>query len=270
MLYRCKIMLNPWAIYLLAVVISLIIVLIAPDKHQRLSETLAASILALAPLINSTIREREAPTLVTVKGFGLRWRILVLYGTLMVFVSLQVLGIITGAIIGEVSAVMYLSTPEAAELVPSVIVVVGLFWGCPFLFICGRWMGRRSMLQLSKSKGIFGVVAATVLAAVLSNILDFLAKALTAHTGTLPGITYRMQELRSEIPYYILIPIVLVVLAFATLPALFGYWRGRRQIIGAYMGYLLHKAPENTRETIVELAYEETMQERNPKMSTAQ
>ena len=261
-------MLNPWVIYLIAVVINFFIVLILWEKHQALTGMLVTSILGLVPLINSTIKERKASTLVSVKGFGLRWRILVMFGTLMVFVSFQLVGIITGAIVGLVSAVKNMSTPEAAELASVVIVVVVLFWGCPLLFLCGRWMGRRSMPQLSISKGIFGVFAATALAGVLSNALDFLATTLTADTGTMPGITYRMQELRSEIPIYILMPIVLVVLVLITLPALFGYWRGRRQIIGAYMGYLLHKAPDKTRKTIVDLAYEETMQNRTPKGKT--
>ena len=258
-------MLNPWAIHVSAVVICLVIVRIAWDKHQGLTTLLVSSILGLGPLINSTIRERKGPTLVNVKGFGLRWRILVLYGTLMVFVSLQLVGVVTGSILGLISAVMNLPIEKAAELTPLVILVVIILWGIPLFFTCGRWMGRRSMLQLSISRGIFGVFAATGLAIALTRIVDLLANTLMTGTETMPGVTYRMQEIRSEIPYFLFIPIVLVVTALATLPALLGYWRGRRQIIGAYMGYLLHKAPEETRKSIVDLAYEETLQERNPK-----
>lgn len=260
-------MLNPLVVYLFAVVIGFAIAFFTWDKDPSLAGLLFTAIIALVPIVNSKIKERIAPTLLSVKGFSLRWRNLVFYGAVIMFLSIQVVGIITGVIVASVGAVGGVS-PETG-LVRLISLVTLAFWGFPLFLICGRWMGRRSMLQLSIPKGIFGVIAASVLAPVASEILDLLTVAIVADTSISPGMRSSIEQFASK-PLIVRVLDASIVSVFSILFSLFGYWRGRRQIIGAYMGYLLRKAPGKVRQTIVDLAYEETMQERNPQTSTVQ
>jgi hypothetical protein len=40
-------------------------------------------------------------------------------------------------------------------------------------------------------------------------------------------------------------------------PGLIGYWRGQRQRLSKYLDYLLSVLPQQTRDTVVDLAFEE-------------
>ena len=43
----------------------------------------------------------------------------------------------------------------------------------------------------------------------------------------------------------------------AIVPGLIGYWRGKRQSLSKYLHYLLSVLPPQTRDTVVELAFDE-------------
>jgi hypothetical protein len=54
-----------------------------------------------------------------------------------------------------------------------------------------------------------------------------------------------------------LLVLVFVQFAFILVPGLLGFWRGRRERTSKYMVYLLSALPEETQNSLVDLAFEE-------------
>jgi hypothetical protein len=51
-------------------------------------------------------------------------------------------------------------------------------------------------------------------------------------------------------------------IAILFLSGCWGYWRGRRQRLAVYLAYLLGRVSTDTRETIVQLAFQEASRDR--------
>ena len=50
---------------------------------------------------------------------------------------------------------------------------------------------------------------------------------------------------------------IIIISLIVIVPGLIGYWRGKRQSLSKYLYYLLSVLPPQTRDTVVELAFEE-------------
>lgn len=231
-----------WVVFLSVVVANIVLVKFFWEGHPEIVMMIAPAIFGLVPLINKWIKERQPPRLLTVQEFGLQWPVLFLYGIVMIFVSLQFIGFIAVF----VSGLLANSREQLIIAIGILSFVVFLFWGYPLFFISGRWMGRRSMLRLSIYKGMFGVLVTSILAVLVSVVLGLIT------IWYLPN--HPLQSLPS-VPFFEYAFFLVLIL----LPSLYGYWRGRRQIVGAYMGYLLNKTPDDIRNSIFDLAYEEVV-----------
>ncbi len=243
-----------WKTFLAAVVVNGVVVGLSWRDYPQLVMMIAPAVFAGVPLVNTWIEERGHPTPISVQGFGLQWRSLVLFGALMMFISVQLTGLVslllTSRILEFTLGMFLLQIPfeqfselEAGARQAALGAAAGpvlVLWGCPLFFVVGRWMGRRSMLSVPTARRVLGVVYATAISVAAST-----AASLFTLTGA-PELSYLAVLLSS-----------LATLLLVLVPALCGHWRGRRQVLGAYMGFLLTKVQESTRDIIVELAYEE-------------
>ena len=59
------------------------------------------------------------------------------------------------------------------------------------------------------------------------------------------------------------VPNVSLTLLLTALPSIYGYWRVRRRIVGAYMGYLLNRTTDTIRGEIFDLAFEEVAKQQS-------
>lgn len=238
-----------WKTFLAAVVVNGVVVGLFWRDHPQFVMMIAPAVFAGVPLVNTWIEERANPTPVSVQGFGLHWRALVLFGALMMFISIQLTGLVSLLLtsrILEFTLGMFLEQipiyrvgefeAEAWQVTFGITLeLVLLLWGCPLFFLVGRWMGRRSMVNVPTARRVLGVVYASAISVAATTMASLLASG-----GNMAGLSVSV----------VVLPLVLV-------PALCGYWRGRRQVLGAYMGFLLTKVPESTRDIIVGLAYDE-------------
>ena len=260
-----------WKTFFVAVVVNGIVVGLCWQRFPQLVMMIAPAVFASVPLINTWMEERRSPTPVSVQGFGLHERSLVLFGAIMMFVSVQftvfVSQLISRRILQYTLGIFLLRMPvdeqfsarfsgletgaqqaqQAALAVATELVLV--LWGCPLFFLVGRWMGRRSMAHVPMARRVLAVVCASAISVVASTMV-----ALLTLSGAL-GVEYRATQ--EALSYMDVLSSGTVVLLFVFVPALCGYWRGRRQVLGAYMGFLLTKVPQGTRDIIVELAYQE-------------
>ena len=259
-----------WKTFFVAVVVNGVVVGLFWRDHLQLVLMITPAVFAGLPLVNTWIEERGNPTPVSVQGFGLQWRSLVLFGALMMFISVQLTGLVSlllASRILEFTLGMFLlqmpidrfseleaGARQAALGVTSELVLV--LWGCPLFFLIGRWMGRRSMVRVPTARRVLGVVYASAISVAVSSTAPLLAL-----TGIL-GAEAPSRIAPEELSYMTVLSSSLVILLLVLVPALCGHWRGRRQVLGAYMVFLLTKVPESTRDVIVGLAYEEVT---NPK-----
>jgi hypothetical protein len=152
----------------------------------------------------------------------------------MVFAAMQFASGIGGL------AVLMLEIPH--EKLPMAIGGATFFIVFPTVFFVGRWVGRRGI-----ANGLMAVFLIGLVARIGASLLDVAVLSrdeLTLFFGD--GFTA--------------LPIVgqmaSGVVLFFVLGAL-GYWRGRRQRLGSYLGYLLVNVPDASRHAIVDLAFEE-------------
>ena len=232
-------MLRRYVVFLSALLVNIVVIKVLWDTRRDLVTLIVPTVFALIPLVNSSFKERSATTLVPAKEYGLRLRFLVPYGICMIFSSIE--------FVGFVSAIVSLTVQELTIRLKEITLVASILFlplGYPWLYMSGRWMGRRSMLNMRTLVGMLGVVASSVLAVCLVLAFGEIAqRSSNIDTGLKISFVYQF----------------LSTLVLTLLPALYGYWRGRRQIVGAYMGYLLNKAPDTTRDAIFDLAYEEVV-----------
>lgn len=204
----------------------------------------------LIPLIILWHRERRA-TVKTFDEFGWRWRLVIIYGTLLAFVSLQLASAVGGVLIGLLMVTplrMFLLVQGLQELL---VTAALLLWGVPLLYVSGRLVGRRAASDMSIYSGVFSVAAASVCAILVSVVFN----RVLAGPAFFGQIQDALRETGSYYTYLLLS--VLVGLSMVLLPSLCGYARGRRQGVGAYMNYVLNKVPLDSREVIVSIAHQE-------------
>ena len=121
----------------------------------------------------------------------------------------------------------------------------------PFPYFRGipRSSVYRSILSKDGASGKVGVVQSMLGGMVSAFIAFYLAIALSLLLNVITGVEFEMPT--SEISV-VVIWLCVISAGIVTL-CLYGYWRGRRQTLGAYMQYVLRKVTPSARDAIVEL-----------------
>jgi hypothetical protein len=171
------------------------------------------------------------------RGFQIAWPLMVVYGT----VALSFVGQAAAGIAGIVLAQAMLFEGEIA---PKAAVATGLFGTIATIFaayLVGRWIGARTSR--------FGIVAMLLIApltAVAAVGMDVLLATVFTGVADLGRLAFSGIPMRITFISFIII-----------VPGLIGYWRGQRQRLSKYLDYLLSVLPQPTRDTVVDLAFEE-------------
>jgi hypothetical protein len=182
------------------------------------------------------------------KGFAIWWPLTIAYGTLIVFAVAEFVGGLTGLLAGALSAALTAETniEALASKMPNVVAILGLFIAAPIQalsgYMFGRWVGMRG-----DRYGIVVVLVFAGLGAMLMRGLDYAFS---------PKSHYQIFFGRTKAIQFILLQTV-VTFALFSLPGLLGYWRGRKYRPFKYMQYLLGVLPNDTREVLVDIAFEE-------------
>jgi hypothetical protein len=162
-------------------------------------------------------------------GFGLSQQRLILYGTLILFATMNLVSGFAGVLIG-MSGYKF---EESGAIVKGLAAIIVF----PTAFLVGRWIGRRSV-----SRGLVTVFLVAACARVATTLLD-LALASSDEIIAFTGMAIWQQ--------------IVIGVVFLFLFGSWGYWRGKRQRLAAYLTYLLGRVSADTREAIVDLAFAE-------------
>ena len=211
---------------------------------ETIASSMASTILGGVPYIRESLdkllaareHSQEIPVL-SLGRFGLSSQRLILYGSLMVFGAMQFASAVGGFLSGILNV-----EPEKQNVLILVFVFLLVF---PAAFLVGRWVGRRSVANGLLTIFLIGLIART--ATTLGDIFLVAPKELESFLSDLGA---------GSIPLLVIKQLVAGIVLFFVLGAL-GYWRGRGQRLGSYLGYLLKKVPDATQHAIVELAFKE-------------
>jgi hypothetical protein len=173
---------------------------------------------------------------VTFEGFSLPWYQMLVYGTL-IFAALKQFGGLIGGLTAGFAGV----SSSGGALLAIAIVVANLVAIVGVYAIC-FWIGTRC-----DKYSYLVAIAVPLLGHVIGASIDFLALSASEFSnffGQPKSASFFLQGV---------IVGTLIVVIFALL----GVWRGRRARLSAYLSYLLGILPPDTRNTIVDLTYEE-------------
>jgi hypothetical protein len=171
------------------------------------------------------------------RGFQIAWPVLVAYGTVVLWGVVQAFGFIIGFAFGTATgqAVTARALQGLAIAIIAVMIVAAYF--------VGRWIGSRT-----SRLGIAAMLLISPLFAVTNIATDVLL---------LPGELYRDAMGSEPGAFFGLLWRIIGISLVIMVPGLIGYWRGQKQRLSKYLHYLLSVLPPQTRETVVELAFEE-------------
>jgi hypothetical protein len=171
---------------------------------------------------------RTGGTVLSFDGLGLPPQRLILNGTLILFAAMN-LSSVFGAVVVGGSGLEFAKAVGVIQAVSAAVVA-------PTMFLVGRWVGRRSV-----SKGIAVIFLICVIARTTATLIDLTLLSTQEFAATYREMTFLQQILFGT------------ALLFAV--GCWGYWRGRRQRLAAYLTYLLGRVPTDTLEAIVKLAF---------------
>jgi hypothetical protein len=206
--------------------------------NETITGTIATSLVAGFPKIREELdkqlaaRTPQGIRVLSLSGFGLPVPRLVLYGSLILFATMNLSAFFAGITAAALGA--------APDKLPIAITVISLLVVWPAVFLIGRWVGRRSDVH-----GLLAVFLIALVGRTGATLFDFAMNAgddiLTALYGNGSMIALKLAVG------------VAVIFAIGAL----GYWRGTRQRLGCYLGYLLRNVPDASQHAIVDLAFEE-------------
>jgi hypothetical protein len=215
---------------------------------KALVGTIASSLVAGFPKIREELDKQLAArthpqglSVLSLSGFGLPLPRLVLYGSLILFATMNLSSVVAGITLTALAA--------APEKLPNSIAVISFLIVMPAMFLLGRWVGRRSIAQ-----GLVAIFLIALLARMGVTVFDFAVLTGGDRLGSLSGDAL-LASLYGE-GFTVALTSAIGVAVFFALGAV-GYWRGRRQRLGSYLGYLLKNVPSATQHLIVDLAFEE-------------
>jgi len=226
---------------IVAVFLALSIIGVDPTVSSSIAATIIGGVPYIRESLDKYITVRKHPEglrVVPLGRFALKPQRLVLYGALMLFAAIQF-----SSFFGGIIAAILEVTPEK---MPTAIKASAFLIVFPAAFLIGRWVGRRS-----EGNGLLSIFLIAVLSRIAASLLDWAALSHDELANFLNG-----QTDTEAISSALAMQIGGGIFIFVVLGAL-GYWRGRHQRLGSYLGYLLKNIPVSTRHAIVDLAFDE-------------
>jgi hypothetical protein len=205
------------------------------------AKPLAAGFMGAIPFVHQLLQNRGSHLslsagkrgIVSRSGYSMPWYLLALYGALILIGVSQLASGLCGA------------AAALAEVPKSDFILIAMLGTIPtmiFAYLIGTWIGARS-----ERKGLLAILIAAVSVPIFDRAFAFIVMGRKEM-----GIVFQNESV------FVLFVIPIAALGLLlTVPGLFGYWRGRRMHLSRYLGYLLRALPEDCRETLVNLAYDE-------------
>ena len=173
------------------------------------------------------------------RGFQIAWPLMVVYGTVVLSFLFQAVSMIAGIVLGSVISFEVENAPKLA-IAAGVLTIVMMIFAAYFV---GRWIGART-----SRLGIVTMLLIAPLTAAIGVGTDVLF---------LPDEWYRGYNASERLAFFGILMRIAKISFLIVVPGLIGYWRGQRQRLSKYLDYLLSVLPPQTRDTVVELAFEE-------------
>jgi len=172
----------------------------------------------------------------TFDGFSISWKLMVAYGVMILFGVMQL-----SSLIG-LGLITLLFGADASTVDPRTILAIALPINLTGSYCLGRWIGTRCSRY-----GIGVVLLVAVIGVSVTKIVDF---------AVLSPADFQAAYDQSK-GFVTFLAHVFGGFWVFSLTGLIGYAVGRRSRLSKYFRYLLSVLPKDTRETLVNLAYEE-------------
>jgi hypothetical protein len=217
------------------------------DAH--LAEGLAALPLVGSPHMAEMLERHDArqslapdrPTAIhSIHGFAIPWPQMMLYAVIGLVALVHISSGIAGLVWGAVSGGKLLT--DMPEQIASASIMLVLPTEVIGAYLIGRWIATRIYVH-----GMMVVLASCAIAAVLARAIDFAVIA--------PDMAQKLYD--APISAQLFIQLALSNFIIFAISASLGFWRGTKLRLTKYMQYLLGVLPSESRDTIVNLAYEE-------------
>jgi hypothetical protein len=172
-------------------------------------------------------------------GFQIAWPLMLVYGTVLLSFLLQAISMIAGIVLGSVISFEVENAPKVAGAGGLLTMIMMIFAA----YFVGRWIGARTSR--------LGIVTMFLIAP--------LTAAITVGTDVLfmSDEWYRSYNASERLAFFGILMRITKISFLIIVPGLIGYWRGQRQRLSKYLDYLLGVLPPQTRDIVVELAFEE-------------
>ena len=164
---------------------------------------------------------------------------MLLYGTVVLSVCFQAVSMIAGIMLGSVIPFEIENAPKIAAAAGVLTIIMMIFAA----YFVGRWIGARTSR--------LGVVTMLLIAPLTAAI------GVGADVLFLADEWYRGYNTSDRFAFFGILIRITKISFLIVVPGLIGYWRGQRQRLSKYLDYLLGVLPPQTRDTVVELAFEE-------------
>ena len=182
-------------------------------------------------------------------GFALSWKVMIVYGTISFVAAVDASGFLAGIWIACFAGT------QIIEQNPALVIAIAMPITMAAAYFLGRWIGGRCAQY-----GLRTVLIAATAGILLAKTIDFLILG-DADFEKIYGSPKEIDTLL----FHFMGGVILV-----NIFSLIGYWRGRRRRLLNYLKYLLGILPKETRELIVNLAYEEVQNISSPRAFTGQ
>ena len=226
-------------------IIASVFLLTTVGVPKEIAGPVSTAIMGSVPFLRDTLDSRhklaEADTrqdmIGSIEAHGLPMTRLILYGWLFMLASLELSSVVGG--------LMAMATKIEKEIYVETVLLVTFLTAWPAIFLTGRWIGRKYI-----SHGVITVIVIASIIPFSASIIDIIFVPKTVFKA-LFHIEKPIEIIKLYVSYGIAITILISILG------LIGFWRGRHQRLTAYLEYLMKQVSPDTRNVIVELAYEE-------------
>jgi hypothetical protein len=173
------------------------------------------------------------------RGFQIAWPLMVLYGVLL----LAAIDAISSVVGGFLAAGVMISQDRQEDAITAMY--VGVVMATPPIivgaYLVGRWIGTRC-----SRRGVIVVLLVVLAYTVLQFVLEQSYLLIASDDDDVARFTRETLVVR-----------LVAGACLSVLVLLIGYWRGRKARLSKYLYYLLGVLPAETRDTVVELAFDE-------------
>lgn len=205
--------------------------------------TLATLTYVQSMLDNRSIRPKSGllpKGIVRPERYWLSWKYLIVYGTFIFIATIEVTGFLVGI------STTFVFGEQPFDILLMALLPTTIFVSSFTAFLLGRWIGTRI-----DRNGILTIVLVVLLGRILVVLGDFLLLG-EAELGGPKTVSYFFIMMADGILLFLTLSIIAIVCG------IIGYRHGYRLRSFDYLRYLLGTLPSNTRETVIDLVYDET------------